>query len=588
MDYRAFEQAVGFNWFTADPNLRRLVERLVPPEDRGWAEERLTKAGEVIGGPVAERAEATDKNPPRLVRWDPRGREVNQVVHHPGALETKRDLWDLGAVTLPWWPEARERKPESVAAVSTALTYLLSQAETGMLCAVGMTSGVAMLVERFGSPDVKKRFLPGLTARSFDGALDGAMFLTEVDGGSDLGSTVKTMARKRGERWVLDGSKWFCSNVDAGAVATLARPEGAPAGVKGVGLFLVPRTRSDGSPNGIRIKRIKDKLGTKAVPTAEVDFVEAEAFLLGADDGRGIPRMMEMVNYSRLGVATMGAGIARRVFLEAMIYASHRRAFGRAVRDWPLAREVLVRLLVESEAAAALLFETARTSASAYAPGAPEAAAGGDAALARILAPLAKVRCTRRALEMASLGLEVLAGNGYIEDWPTARQLRDAQCHTIWEGTENVLILDLLRTMAKHGSHEALAARASDLSQSASDPLLASTRAAVGSAARDLGEALARLPKMDPEMVQLKARVLVNLMADLLQGALLLREASEDLEKGDARKAVVAHLFAEEHLRSRSLRGITSGDRTLLDLFDPLVEYRTIPPEMFKKAIAGP
>jgi hypothetical protein len=352
--------------------------------------------------------------------------------------------------------------------------------------------------------------------------------------------------------------------------------------VKGIGLFLVPKVRSDGTPNGIRIRRIKEKLGTKAVPTAEVDFVDAEAHLLaggGEPDGRGLQRMMEMVNYSRLGVATMGAGIARRVLLEAMVYATHRRAFGRALRDWPLAREMLARMVVESEASATLLFEVARLSGGLGRDGPIE-----GQPLLRILAPLAKIRCTRRGLEMATLGLEVLAGNGYIEDWPTARQLRDAQCHTIWEGTENVLILDLLRTMAKHGSHEALLARSHALAGSASHPLLAPTRSAVESGLRELAEALARLPKMDPEMVQLRGRALADLMADALQGALLLGEASEDLAKGDARKAAVAHLFAELHLRSRPLRGVTSGDRTLLDLFDPLVEYRPIAPEALRKA----
>ncbi|MEM3085600.1 MAG: acyl-CoA dehydrogenase family protein [Halobacteria archaeon] len=583
VDYREFREAAGLNWYEADPNLRRLVGRLVPREDRAWAEAKLLRAGEVIGGPVAARAEVTDKSPPRLVKWDARGNEVNRVEHHPGALETKRDLWELGAVTLPWWPEARERRPESVAAVSAALTYLLSQAETGMLCAVGMTGGVAMLVERFGSPEVKRRFLPDLTAPRFDGALDGAMFLTEIDGGSDLGASVKTVARREGDRWLLNGFKWFCSNVDAGAIATLARPEGSPAGVKGIGLFLVPKLRSDGSPNGVRIRRIKEKLGTRAVPTAEVDFVEAEAHLLAEGskepDGRGLQRMMEMVNYSRVGVATMGAGILRRVFLEAMVYATHRRAFGRALRDWPLVREMLARMVVESEAGAALLFEAARLSGalglSAPVEGQP---------LLRLLAPLAKIRCARRGLEMASLGLEVLGGNGYIEEWPAARQLRDAQCHTIWEGTENILILDVLRTVAKHGSHEALLARGAALARGGSDPLLAPTRGAVESGLKELAEALARLPKMDPEMAQLRARALVDLMADSLQGALLLREAAEDLAEGDARKAAVAHLFAELHLRTHPLRGVGSKDRTLLDLFDPLVEYRTIAPEALRKA----
>src|SRR3989304_5494191 len=176
----------------------------------------------------------------------------------------------------------------------------------GELCggAVGGRGGG----HRPAPPEIRERVLPRLQSPSFDGSWDGAMFMTEIRGGSDLASSEAT-ARPDGDRWLLNGSKWFCSNVDAKAIVTLARPEGAAPGLRGLGLFLVPAERADGSRNGIRIKRVQDKLGTRSVPTAEVDLVDAEAYILSSakadasSEARGLNRMMGLVNGSRLGGA---------------------------------------------------------------------------------------------------------------------------------------------------------------------------------------------------------------------------------------------------------------------------------------------
>src|SRR5438046_2798257 len=302
-------------------------------------------------------------------RHDPALREVGMVDHgrRPQGVSRadpsgERRHGETGSTGPRGRPEAECRGGPCPAGITGALNYLLCQADTGLMCAIGRTSGVVGLVERFAPPEVRERLLARLTAERFEDAWDGAMFMTEQSGGSDLG-TITTTARQSGGGWRLTGSKWFCSNIDAGAIATLARPEGAPAGLKGIALFVVPRSRADGSPNGIHMRRLKDKLGTRPVPTGEVDFVDAEAHLLagsdgngGALDGRGINRMMEMVNPSRFGVACMGLGLMRRAFLEAAIYAARREAFGHRLEDLPLARETLLRMLVDLEAAATLVF----------------------------------------------------------------------------------------------------------------------------------------------------------------------------------------------------------------------------------------
>jgi hypothetical protein len=438
-----------------------------------------------------------------------------------------------------------------------------------------MTGGVASLVERFASPDVRARLLPRLTARRFEDAWDGAMFMTERSGGSDLG-TLTTVARQRDGGWRLDGAKWFCSNVDAAAIATLARPEGAPEGIKGVALFVVPRWRTDGSPNGIRIQRLKDKLGTRTVPTGEVDFVDAEAFLLGggdagtanggARDGRGINRMMRMVNASRFGVACMGLGIMRRAFLESAIYAARREAFGRRLHDLPLVRATLLGMLVDLEAAAALVFAAAH------------AIDARASALARLLTPLAKFRASRQGLELASLAVEMHGGNGYVEDWPTARLLREAQCHTIWEGTENVICLDVLRALRSEGTAHVLLERVRAAAEGVEPAIAPVARAVVDAAARTERQVAATAGR-ERTSAEYRARGLTARLCDVTQAALLLEEARWELAtRGSARKAVVATLFVARRLLADEEQRLALEEAACQTVFDPLLRYGTIAP----------
>jgi hypothetical protein len=581
LDFAAMESAIGLNWWEADPNLRRIVERLTPARDRAFAEEQLRNMGGVMGERIAARSEATDKNPPRLEKYDAWGNEVNAVVHHQSAIDTKRDLWENGFLGLRWREDVkRERGGHLPATVNTGFLYLLNQADTGMACGIGMTSSAAGIVNRHAPPEIREEYLAHLTTMDFGQAWAGGMFMTEVQGGSDLASS-ECSARKTADGWRIDGAKWFCSNLDAEVILTLARPEGAHAGLRGLAMFLAPKSRTDGSLNGIHIRRLKDKLGTKAVPTGEVDFVDAEAYLMGAErggdgggdagarDGRGVNRMMEMVQSSRFGVAIMGLGIMRRSFMEAAIYAHHRQAFGRPIAEYPLVRETLVNMAVEVEAGCALAFEAA------------EAGAGHDAEskrLYRILVPLAKFRCARRGVDLATQAVEIHGGNGYIENWPVARQLRDAVCHPIWEGTENIICLDVLRSMRKEHADEALLARVERALGGAEHPALAGTASQIGAAVDDVREAVAYLESAPEEVRLLQARRLTDYMADVAQASLLVEEAAWELaHKDSARKAAVARYFARR-LAPQALRGITSPDRTVLDHFDAIVRYQRIDP----------
>jgi alkylation response protein AidB-like acyl-CoA dehydrogenase len=554
IDWSDIDSVVGRNWFRLDPDLQARVRRDAPPEDVEWSERTLDGFGELVGGTIARAADVVDAHPPELVRYDRWANEVNELAHHPAMLEAKAALWRAGYPS-GFAAQARERGRPTPGVVLGGASYLLSQADTGMVCSLGMTSGVAGLVEADAPPDVRDELLAGLRAADVADAVDGSMFLTERDGGSDLGRTVHCTARDLGDgRVAITGEKWFCSNVDGAAIVLLARPEGAAESSAGLGLYLVPRVTDDGTPNRYSVRRLKQKLGTKSVPTGEVEFHGALGYALrgapgdgGADgdaagsgsDAGGLNRMMEMVNGSRFGVALMGLGIARRCVAEASAWAHHRQAKGRALVDLPLVREQLVDLLAELEAATALGFEC--TSASRLPDG---------ARLRRIMVPAAKVRLCRLGVEAASYAVELHGGNGYCEDWGLTRQLRDAQCHPIWEGSENICVLDVLRTIRRDGSHEALLARIdgalATARQGAPGWVQEGVEATTGARERLAGR-IDGLAGLEPDAAEAVSGRLCDLLNRTTSAALLLEQAGEDGELA-VHKGLVALRFVRRHL----------------------------------------
>ncbi len=575
-DYSNYDSALGLDWYEIDPNLRLTLDRLLPAsDDRKFAEEHVSAYGPLVGRRIGPRAEVTDKHGPVLDRYDRWGHDTGRVVHNSTWTDNKADLVRAGFVGLP----AHAGRPVP-AVVTAALSYLVSQAETAIYCGLGMSAAAADIVERYAPPKVRDGLFTRLTSLDPDVAWEGGMFLTERQGGSDVGANT-TRAVRDGDEWRIFGDKHFCSNVDAEVFIVLARPEGAPHGVRGLATFIVPRLDDDGSPNGFRIKRLKPKLGTVGVPTAEVELEGARAWLAGtygtggstveqpdAQDGRGIHRMMEMVNGSRFGVAVMGLGIHRRSFLEAAIYAASREQWGQRIDSYPMVRETLVDVLVELEAGMAMTFECAAANRTTL-----DEEEGR--LLRRILIPIAKVRATRAALLAASAGLEMFGGNGYMEDWPMARQFRDAQCHTIWEGTENVCSLDVRRAMRSEGAHEALLARMDRAVDAArAHEVLARPAEAVAATAADARRAVDHYLAADTDVQLLQARRLTYLLSDLAEGALLLDEAVWALEHdGDARKALVARRYARNHLETPAARGLLDADLTVVEHFEPLIRY---------------
>src|SRR6201997_784452 len=456
-----YRGAVGLNWYLTDPALRSTMAYYLQPDEVGPAERHLPRIGELMGGPVARWAEDTDRNPPRLERYDRWGHDVSQVVMPSSFTQSKRAVLDAQQALRT---DARTAQVSSSLAM-LASNYLLNQADIGMGCALGTGGGmVQSLVAAYAPADVREHVLAKFASGEWAG--ETAQLLTERSGGSDLGALETTARRSAGgdgQAWVLNGFKWFASNCAGEAFVVLAKPEGAPDSTRGVANFLVLRTRRDGTRNGGRVWRLKDKLGTRSVASGEVEFVDAEAFLLseqpsaaagqaGPSDGKGLGRMMELTNAARLGIALFGLGNARRALVESLCYARQRHAFGGALIDKPLMRRKLAEMIVDVEAALALVFDS--TGAANHRQ--------PRAVRQRIAVPVTKLKVCRLGIAMASDAIEIHGGNGYIETWPVARLLRDAQVNTIWEGPDNILCLDVRRGIERSQAHRPLLERLHD------------------------------------------------------------------------------------------------------------------------------
>ncbi|MGP3958799.1 acyl-CoA dehydrogenase family protein [Nonomuraea sp. 3N208] len=537
-----YQGATGRNWWACDPTLHLLMRRHLG-EGYAWAEPHLDRLGALMGGLVAECAEETDRHPPRLEKYDKWGRDVSQVVMPP-SFQAARQALMVDNFTAPSFAEEARAHGADPAALAAAWTYLLDQADIGMGCALG-TGGdmVVQLAEKHAPPDVRDRVREIFADGFYSG--EAAQMFTERTGGSDL-AALEAAAVLSGDSWLLSGFKWFASNANGSAFVVLARlPEGT------VAPFLVLWERRDGSRNGVRIRRLKDKLGTRSVASAEVEFTDAEAFLLaGQGSGSGLGTMMKLTNASRLGVAMMGLGVARRALVESICYARAREAFGRPLIDQPLMRRKLAELIVEVEAAQALVFD-------------------GHAGPRLRLAPaLIKLRAARLGVTAASDAIEVHGGNGYIEQWPVARLLRDAQVNPIWEGGDNILCLDVRRAMVRENAHEPFL----DRLEAAVDQAPPGSGDLVRERIEDLRKAITAWSSLEPSAAEARLFPLAQLMADVYAAALLLEQAGWEQRAGHGdRKALVARLYADAHLVDHGpLRGI---DRPAEELehFDDLV-----------------
>lgn len=429
------------NQYDDDRVLRSYLARVLPGAMLREIEGSLAELGRLAGGELYEMQLADRLNEPRLTQWDAWGNRIDKIEVTPLWRVAERVAVDHGLVA-----SAYEQKHGSLSRVhQCALAYLFTPSTDIYSCPLAMTDGAARTLLSSGNQALIDRAVPHLITRDPSEFWTAGQWMTELTGGSDVGIS-ETIARKdpESEGYRLYGRKWFTSAISSQMALTLARPEGNPPGGRGLALFYVETRDAAGRPRNIEVNRLKDKLGTRKVPTAELTLTGTPAQLVNATTD-GVRNIAPLLNITRLWNGISAVALMRRGVALASDYARRRVAFGAALSEKPLHMDTLAGLEAEAEAAFHLAFYVAELT------GRSETGeiSDEDAALLRLLTPIMKLTTAKQAVVVASEVLECFGGAGYVEDTGLPMLLRDSQVLPIWEGTTNVLALDTLRALSE-------------------------------------------------------------------------------------------------------------------------------------------
>ena len=516
-----------YDLLATDPALAAAIVR----DGAEWALPQLSGYARLLGqSDTYELAAMANRHTPELHAFDARGRRIDQVEFHPGWHQLMAMYRGEGLISLPF----KERRAGRWTAWAAGF-YLHGQIEQGTLCPATMTQACIPLIKREGalwaelggklySDAYDPRDLPAAQKES----IWVGMGMTEKQGGSDVraNTTVATPvgAGGRGQSYLLRGHKWFFSAPMCDAHLVVARVgEGGP-----FACFYVPRWRPDGTKNAVNIQRLKDKVGNRSNSSSEVEFNDAWGILMG-EEGKGIRTIIEMATFTRLNCVVGSAAILRQALVQAIAYTRGRHAFGKALAEQPLMRTVLADMALESEAALVLLMRLARAYERDDTP--------AERAWKRMMTPAAKFWVCKRGVELTGETMEVLGGNGYILDGIVGRLFLEAPVNSIWEGSGNVMCLDVLRALSREPeAAQALLAELAPVAQG--EPRL-----------KALMQSLAAMVVTAPEELEALGRVFVQRLVLLAQGCLLRQHAP----------AFVAEAFIATRLGQGDLGGRVAG-----------------------------
>lgn len=489
------------NLFTSDVPLQEAVAR----EGAGPGGSELAALGAACGSAEAfERGRLANDHPPRLRTHDPRGERLDTVEFHPAYHECMAASMAAGLHCGSWEAGDVRGRPSGANVLRAAAFYMTAQMEAGHCCPITMTNAAVSTLSL--QPDLAGTWLPKILSRTYDPSFRRmdlkrsvtiGMGMTEKQGGTDVRANL-TRAEPvanggPGGEYVLTGHKWFFSAPMSDAFLVLAQAPG------GLSCFLLPRHLPDGTVNGLRLVRLKDKLGNRSNASAEVEFHRAHGWLVG-EEGRGVPAIIEMVTYTRLDCAVASAGLMRLALAMAIHHTRHRRVFGRRLVEQPLMEQVLADLALDVEAATALVFRLARSF--------DRAADARAASWRRLMTPVTKYWICKMAPPLVAEAMECLGGNGYVEENGMARLYREVPVNSIWEGSGNVMALDVLRVLQREP--EAVESVMAELAQAAGQD--SRLKQAVGELRAFLHE---------PRLLDVSARTFLELLAAAAAGAIL-------------------------------------------------------------------
>lgn len=531
MDFIQAAPVLG-NQYRDDRVLRASLTRALPPSMLSEIEHDLDELGAQAAQAWSEARERAPRSP-TLTQWDAWGQRVDRIDLTP--------TWQRGAaMTTRYRLVAAGHDPTHgfhARVDQFARVYLHHVASEFYTCPLAMSDGAATALKSSGQRVLIERALPRLLSLDPSTLWLSGQWMTETAGGSDVGGTDTIARREPDGRWRLHGRKWFSSAVVGEMALTLARPEGADAGTDSLGLFYLETHDSDGRWNGIRVDRLKDKLGTRELPTAEVHLDGTLAEAVG-EPAHGVRRIAPMLNVTRTWNAVCALATMRRCLALAFDYARRRQVFGRPLMVQPLHRATLASLQAEFEAAFQLVFHVTELL------GRVESGSASDdeKALLRVLTPIAKLWTGKLAVRIASETCEAFGGAGYIEDTGIPQLLRDAQVYPIWEGTTNVLALDALRALGPRGLDGFTRAAAALLAEAGED------RIGIAMALRSARRWF-RTHARDREALEAGARGFSLTLARAFAAALLTRHAAwAERTRGDLRAQAALRIFATHGL----------------------------------------
>jgi len=527
------------NQYDEDRVLRSYLARRLPADVLAEIEPGLRRLGERAITDILEFGDDAETNQPRHVPYDPWGVRVDDVVVSRGWKELDRVAAEEAIVATGY-----ERRHGAWSRVHQfARIHLFNPSSAIYTCPLAMTDGAARLIEVYGDEALRRDVYPHLVSRDPATFWTSGQWMTERTGGSDV-SQSETVARPEGEAYRLWGTKFFTSAVTAQVAMTLARIEGAPAGSRGLSLFFIRLRGEDGKLQGIQVNRLKEKLGTCALPTAELDLVGTPACLVG-DPGNGVKKISTLFNITRMYNASCAVSSMRRGIALARDYSHRRVAFRKSLSELPLHVETLAALETEYEGAFDLVFRLVEL----LGKDDTRTATRDETAVLRLLTPIAKLYTGKMGVAVASEVVECFGGAGYMEDSGIPRILRDSQTLAIWEGTTNVLSLDTLRAIEKDQAFPPFLAEIRARVAAVKRPELAESAARVREAAARLEAYLPRAVAEGLDFVEAGARAFAYSLARTYAGSLLLENAGWSLEhEADRRPLVVARRWCAQEL----------------------------------------
>ncbi|MBI4929823.1 MAG: acyl-CoA dehydrogenase family protein [Bacteroidetes bacterium] len=453
---------VSSNFYLSDKIFRNYFKSQVSVSGLKYMHDKLDSLGKEAAGKMNELSLLADKFTPELIKRNSLGENINEIRFHPSYGELMKIAVKSEMFRVKWNPELRNKFDDEKQRLGFSAGYIYSMSECGQYCPLCMTDGVARLIDLFCDEEDKNRLLPHIYTDNAGDFFTGAMFLTEKTGGSDVGANISVANHQEEKKYLLNGEKWFCSNANADLIFALARTDSTVKGTKGLSIFLVEKHLPSGERNPIDIIRIKDKLGVRSMATAECILTDSVGKLVG-NEFEGFKVMTEMINLSRLYNSMAALACSRRALIEAYQFLAHRKTFGKIALEHSLIRTKFTELGALNVANFYLVWRAIRSLDLA------DAGNEREKELFRFINPLTKKWSAETGVYITRESMELMGGNGYIEDFVMPKLMRDVMVLPIWEGSGNIIILDMLRAMAKSKGFEILCEEITESAKSNSE-----------------------------------------------------------------------------------------------------------------------